>query len=81
MLKRVDIAVYDAFTAGADIEPGIAALGVKEDGVGYAMDDNNAPLVTPEMLTAVEAARAGIADGSIMVHDYMSDETCPALTF
>ena len=81
MLKRVDNAVYDAFTAGEAVEPGVEALGVAQDGVGYAMDENNAELVTADMQAAVEEAKAGIADGSITVHDYMSDESCPALTF
>ncbi|SEN05363.1 nucleoside-binding protein [Loktanella fryxellensis] len=81
MLKRVDVAVYDAFTAGEAVEPGVAALGVAEDGVGVAMDEFNAELITPEMTTAIETAQAGIADGSIAVHDYMSDESCPSLTF
>ncbi len=81
MLKRVDVAVYDAFTAGEEVEPGIASLGVSEDGVGYAMDEFNAELVTAEMQATVEEAKAGIVDGTIMVHDYMSDESCPALTF
>jgi basic membrane protein A len=37
--------------------------------------------VTEEMQTAVDAAAAQIADGSLQVHDYMSDDTCPALDF
>ncbi len=81
MLKRVDIAVYDAFIAGDAVEPGVASLGVAEDGVGYAMDENNKDLVTAEMQAKVEEAKASMADGSITVHDYMSDESCPALTF
>ena len=81
MLKRVDNAVYDAFKAGANVKPGIESLGVAQDGVGYAMDDYNKDLVTADMQAKVEEAKAGIADGSIMVHDYMSDESCPALTF
>ncbi len=81
MLKRVDNAVYDAFTAGPDLEVGTNVMGVANGGVGAAMDENNAPLVTPEMQAAVDAASAGIADGSIQVHGYMTDETCPALTF
>ena len=81
MMKRVDNAVYDAFTAGADVETGINVMGVANQGVGYALDEFNQPLITAEMQTAVDAAAAGIADGSIMVHDYMSDETCPGLTF
>ncbi|MAY61657.1 MAG: BMP family ABC transporter substrate-binding protein [Rhizobiales bacterium] len=79
MLKRVDVAVYDAFMAAKDgsFEPGINVLGLKEGGVDYAMDDNNKDLVTDEMKTAVEAAKADIIAGKIEVHDYMSDEACP----
>ena len=41
------------------------------------MDDNNKPLITPEMAAAVEKAKADIISGAIEVHDYMSDEKCP----
>ena len=41
------------------------------------MDDNNKPLVTQEMLDAVEKAKADIISGSVAVHDYMSDNACP----
>ncbi len=41
------------------------------------MDDNNASLVTPEMKAAIDKARADIIAGTVKVHDYMSDETCP----
>ena len=79
MLKRVDVAVYDAFmTAKNDtFAPGINVLGLKEEGVGVAMDENNAPLVTDEIKAAVEKAKADIIAGTVKVHDYMSDETCP----
>ena len=77
MLKRVDNAVYDAFTAGPDMETGIQVMGIANGGIGYAMDDNNAALVTPEMKAAVDAAAAKIASGELVVHDYMSDNTCP----
>jgi basic membrane protein A len=40
------------------------------------MDDNNKPLVTPEMQAAVDAARPR-SSGEIKVHDYMTDNTCP----
>ncbi|NVO26612.1 BMP family ABC transporter substrate-binding protein [Donghicola sp. C2-DW-16] len=77
MLKRVDNAVYDAFTAGPGMETGIQVMGIANGGIGYAMDDNNAALVTPEMKAAVDAAAAKIASGELVVHDYMSDNTCP----
>ncbi len=81
MLKRVDVAVYNAFKEGVDLAPGINVLDLKSEGVGYAMDENNASLVTPEMQAAVDAAAEKIKSGEIVVHDYMSDNTCPAATF
>ena len=79
MVKRVDVAVYDAFNTAKEgaFKPGINVLGLKEDGVGVAMDDNNKPLVTPEMIAAVDKAKADIIGGTITVHDYMTDNQCP----
>jgi len=81
MLKRVDNAVYEAFKEGEALTPGFNVMGLANDGVGYAMDENNAALVTPEMQAAVDAAAAQIKSGELVVHDYMSDNTCPAATF
>jgi basic membrane protein A len=81
MLKRVDNAVYEAFKEGVDLKPGFNVMGLANDGVGYAMDENNATLVTPEMQAAVDAAAAQIKSGELVVHDYMSDNACPAATF
>lgn len=76
MVKRVDVAVYDSFTAET-IEPGIFVYGLAEDGVGYSMDEFNAELVTEEMIAAVDAARAQIIAGEISVHNYTDDGSCP----
>lgn len=81
MLKRVDVAVYNAFKEGTDLAPGINVLDLKSEGVGYALDENNAPLVTAEMQAAVDAAAGKIKSGELVVHDYMSDNTCPAAQF
>jgi len=43
----------------------VRSLGLLEHGVDYAMDDNNAALVTPEMREKAEAARAEIIAGRI----------------
>ncbi|MFC3529633.1 BMP family protein [Paracoccus mangrovi] len=77
MVKGVDNSVYDAFKAGADVAPGIKVMDLASGGVSVAMDDNNKPLVTPDMQAAVDAATKGIIDGTIKVHDYMTDNTCP----
>ena len=71
MLKRVDVAVYNAFmsTKNNTFQAGVFSYGLVEDGVGYAMDENNADLVTPEMIAAVEAAKADIISGKLEVID------------
>ncbi|HCP80992.1 MAG TPA: BMP family ABC transporter substrate-binding protein [Octadecabacter sp.] len=81
MLKRVDNAVYESFTAGEGVEPGFNVMGVANEGVGYALDEHNAELVSAEMQAMVDEAAAAMVSGELMVHDYMSDETCPALEF
>ena len=71
MVKGVDVAVYDAFMAANNgaFEYGVASLGLAENGVSYALDDNNRDLITPEMEAAVEEAKAAIIAGEIEVHD------------
>jgi basic membrane protein A len=81
MMKRVDNAVYQAMTDGPGMEKGFNVMGVANGGVGYAMDEHNASLVSAEMQATVDAAAASIADGSLSVHDYMSDDSCPELSF
>jgi basic membrane protein A len=74
MVKRVDNSVYaiiqdvvnGKFTAGAHI------YGLNEDGVGYAMDENNKNLITPEMIEQVEAAKKKIVSGEIKVVDLIN---------
>lgn len=81
MLKRVDNAVYEAFSQGDALETGNFQMGVANGGVGYALDEFNASLVSADMQSAVDAAAGAITAGSLSVHDYTSDETCPALSF
>ena len=82
MLKRVDNAVYDVFAAGVDgFEPGVNVMGLSNDGVGYALDENNAPLVSDEMKAAVEEAKAAIIAGDTKVVAYYENDSCPVLEF
>jgi basic membrane protein A len=73
MVKRVDLAVYEAFKG---VKPGITALGLKEGGVDYALDEHNAKLVTPEMKRRVDEAKAAIIDGRLKVIDYTAANAC-----
>jgi basic membrane protein A len=77
MVKRVDNAVFDAFTAGTELQPGVKVMDLAADGVGVAVDDNNKDLVTAEIQAAVDDAAAKIKSGELAVHDYMADNTCP----
>lgn len=81
MLKRVDVAVYNAFKDGTsdNFETGFNVLGLAEGGVGYALDDNNKALVTQDMIDAVNAAADKIKSGELAVHDYTSDNACPVM--
>ncbi|WP_050929115.1 BMP family lipoprotein [Aestuariivita boseongensis] len=81
MLKRVDVAVYDAMKAGADLETGVFTMGLANDGVGYALDEFNAELVSDEMKAAVDAAREKIINGDLEVVAYYTNDNCPAIDF
>ena len=76
MLKRVDVAVYNAFKTAQNgtWKPGAQSLGLKEDGVGYAVDENNRKLVTAEMEKKLEEAKAAIVAGTLPVKDYQATQ-------
>jgi basic membrane protein A and related proteins len=79
MLKRVDTATYTTFKQAKDgtWKAGVSVLGLKEDGVGWALDDNNKSLITPDMKAAADKAAEDIKAGTVKVHDYMADSKCP----
>lgn len=79
MVKRVDVAAYNAFKTGADgsWQPGVQVLGLAEGGVGWALDEYNEALIPTDMRARVEQAEADIIAGTVQVHDYMQDDNCP----
>ena len=78
MLKRVDVAAYNVYKTAADDtwQAGIQVLGLAEDGVGWALDDNNAALITDEMKVTVNQVREDIISGKIAVHNYTDNNEC-----
>ncbi|MCX8100447.1 MAG: BMP family ABC transporter substrate-binding protein [Geminicoccaceae bacterium] len=76
MLKRVDVAVYNAFKDARDgtWKAGRLDLGLAEDGVGYALDEHNRGVLTPDMVAKLEAAKADIIAGRLVVKDYYSTQ-------
>ncbi len=79
MVKRVDLAVYNAYKDAAEdkFTAGVQSNGIKDDGVVAAIDDDNKALITPEMQAALDKAKADIIAGTVKVHDYMTDNSCP----
>ena len=75
MLKRLDLTIFEQAekTAAGTFEPGIHFLGLADGMVGYAMDENNADLVTPKMQSIVEEAAAEIVSGAITVADWSQE--------
>ena len=79
MLKRVDVAAYETFKDAMDgnFSSGVKVLGVAEGGVDWAEDENNASLISADMKAAIEAARADILSGKVVVHNYETTSSCP----
>jgi len=79
MMKRVDLATYNAFKTAKDgtWKPGLQVLGLKEEGVDWAFDKNNKSLITDAMKAKVDDAKKDIISGEIKVHDYTTDNACP----
>jgi basic membrane protein A len=69
MIKRGDVAVFDAIAAAKkrELEPGMLVLGVKEGGLDYVHEGPHAALIRPEVVAKVEALRQEIANGAISV--------------
>lgn len=72
MVKRVDLAVYNALKAAREgtWKAGLSDLGLKEDAVGWSLDEYNKGLITDEMKARLEEAKAKIISGEIKVTNY-----------
>ena len=75
MVKRVDNAVYDVVkeVLGGSFKGGFHTFGLDKDGVAYALDDNNKPLIPEATLMRVEEAKGKIVAGEIKVTDAMAN--------
>jgi basic membrane protein A len=75
MVKRVDVAVYDAVKEVLEgrFKGGFQVFGLDKDGVAYALDEHNKALIPQEVIEKVEAARTEIVEGKIEVTDAMAN--------
>ena len=69
MLKRVDVAVEKEILAvhRDEFRGGLVELGLREEGVGYALDEHNRDLLTPEMIARAKTLADSIIAGNIVV--------------
>ena len=74
MVKRVDNAVYQIVqdVINGKFEGGLHVYGLDKDGVAFALDQYNQPLIAPDVLQEVEASRQKIIAGQIKVTDAMN---------
>lgn len=72
MVKRVDVVVYNAFKSAKEgtWSAGASNLGLANGAVGWALDDNNRSLITPQMEQRVNRVAQDIIAGRIQVSDY-----------
>jgi basic membrane protein A and related proteins len=76
MVKRVDNAVYSIIQdkIAGKFQGGVHVYGLENEGVGYALDQYNEKLITPDVLKEVEEAKQKIISGQIKVTDAMSEK-------
>ncbi|HEX7667176.1 MAG TPA: BMP family ABC transporter substrate-binding protein, partial [Polyangiaceae bacterium] len=69
MVKRVDVAVFDAIVEAKNghFSPGIHRFGLKEDGVDYVHDGPHGDAISADVKAKVEALRAKVVAGEIVV--------------
>ena len=74
MVKRADNAVYDVvkLVVEGKFQGGFHVFGLESDGVGYAMDQYNQDLVSPDAIKQAEEAKKKIIAGQIKVTDAMT---------
>lgn len=74
MEKRVDNVIYQLIQelVQGRFKGGFHVYGLKENGVGYSLDQFNRELITPEVIQEVEQAKQKIINGEIKVTDAMA---------
>lgn len=74
MLKRIDNAVYSIVKDEVEgkFKGGAHIYGLENDGVGYAVDEYNRPLIPQHVIDKVEQAKKEIIAGKIKVTDAMA---------
>lgn len=79
MLKKVGVATLQTWLEAQQGKwlAGVKVKGLKEDGVGWALDEHNRSLVSETMETQINGLKDKIISGEIKVHDYTENNECP----
>ena len=74
MLKRLDVAVYNTVRdlVEGKFTGGIHLNGLENEGIGYALDEYNQPLIPQSIIDDVEKVKKDIIAGKIKVTDAMA---------
>lgn len=72
MLKRVDVAVFDAIKdlKESKFSFGVSRFGLKNKGIDFALDQHNEKLISSKTQSQLEAIKQKIIAGQISVPDY-----------
>lgn len=72
MLKRVDVAAANAAydVVNDEFTSGIQSLGLAENGVDWALDEYNAPLIPQSVVDQLDGIKQAVIDGDIVVLPY-----------
>ena len=83
MLKQLDVAVYQTCSERVKqghIDFGVRSYGLKNDGVGFSLDEYNKPLLSQEILDEVDLLKRQVTLGKIKVPDYYKMQSKITLT-
>lgn len=77
MLKRVDVAVYDAIKEAREgkFSSGVIRFGLKNQGVDYSLDKHNEKLISVEHKAQLEKLKEQIIANKIQVPDFYKKST------
>jgi len=72
MLKRIDVAAYNAVydVVNGEFEGGYLTLDLAAEGVGYALDEYNDPIIPQSVVNDLGKIRDQIVSGEIVVTDF-----------
>lgn len=79
MVKRIDNTLYDTLMDARNgrWKAGQRIVGLKENAVGWSLDQYNRKLITAQMEKRINAAQKDIIEGRLSVADYRDKNSCP----